>query len=316
MDRRVKAASLSILSNTTLLTLKLIIGIISGSISIISAAADSLNDLAASIIAFFSVRAATRPPDTEHPYGHGKIENISSAIQAFLIFTAAIYIIYEAVQKILHPKPIETLGLGLAVMAFTALLDLFVSRYLLKVAEETNSAAIRADAYHLTTDVWTAVSVFIGLLIVRLTGMLIFDPIIALGIAIMILHVAYVLTIESAHTLIDMRLPLNEVSELKQMIMNTAGVTGYHKMRTRRSGSFREIDYHLIVPAAMPVKKAHRIAQQIENKMMDRFPQTNIVTHIEPDTPDIINEPDTELRLRVGIQHRHHSNFQRANKRR
>ena len=194
MDRRVKAASVSVISNTTLLALKLIVGVISGSISIISAAVDSLNDLMASVIAFFSIRAATRPPDIEHPYGHGKIENISSAIQALLIFAAAVYIIIEAVRKLINPEPLQNLGLGLMVMAITAVVDLFVSRYLLKVANETDSAAVRADAYHLTTDVWTAIGVFIGLLLVRLTGIVAFDSIVALVVAVVVIRVSYILT--------------------------------------------------------------------------------------------------------------------------
>ncbi|MEN6358028.1 MAG: cation diffusion facilitator family transporter [Armatimonadota bacterium] len=296
MDRKVRAASLSVLSNTFLLALKLVVGLITGSISIISAAADSLNDLTASIIALLSVRASAAPADEEHPFGHGKIENISAAAQALLIFGAALYIIYEAVDKILSPKPLQSLPLGLMVIGMTAALDVFVSRYLLRVARETDSAAIRADAYHLTTDVWTSIGVFAGLILIEVTGLLIFDPIVALGVAATILWVAFTLTRESAGLLLDRRLPTDEITKIGQIVMSTPKVVGFHKLRTRKSGSARQIDYHLIVPADMPVLEAHNIAQEIENRMKTVLPDATVVTHIEPDTLDMTSEPDTRIR--------------------
>ena len=296
MERKAKAASVSVASNTFLLIIKASVGLITGSVSVLSAAADSVNDLVASLIALYSVRVSGKPADTEHPYGHGKIENVSGAVQAILIFTAAIYIIREAVNKILNPKPLETLGLGMIVMGITCVLDLFVSRYLLHVARETDSAAIKADAYHLTTDVWTSLGVLFALVLVQVTKIQIIDPIFALVVAALILRVAYSLTAEALHMLLDTRLPDEEVTQLQKMVINTPKVVGYHKLRTRKAGSSREIDYHLIVPAGMPVLEAHRIAQAIEDKMQNLFPDTNIVTHIEPDTVDIISEPGTKLR--------------------
>jgi cation diffusion facilitator family transporter len=298
LDKKVKAASLSVISNTSLLIMKLIVGLITGSISVISAAADSLNDLAASIIAFFSVRASIVPADEEHPFGHGKIENISAAAQALLIFAAAVYIIYEAINKIMNPRPLQSLPLGLIVIGLTAIVDIVVSRYLLKVAQETDSAAIKADAYHLTTDVWTSIGVFIGLIIVEFTGLQIFDPIVALGVAATILWVAFTLTRESTRLLLDMRLPVSEIQELEELVMSTPKVVGYHKLRTRKAGSTRQIDYHLIVPADMSVLEAHTIAQEIENKMKAKLTDATVVTHIEPDTIDMTTEPDTEIRQR------------------
>lgn len=296
MTRQTRAASVSVLSNTSLLILKTTVGIMTGSVGVLSAAADSLNDLGASIIAFFSVRASGLPADAEHPYGHGKIENISSAAQAILIFTAAIYIIYEAINKILTPEPLTAPLWGMAVMAITAALDLGVSRYLLRVANETESAAIRADAYHLTTDVWTAASVFVALGLVYITGIRLFDPIVALIIAAVIIRVAVVLTLEAAGVLIDARLPEHEVRQLEEIVMKTAGVVGFHKLRARKAGPYREIDYHLIVPAATSVSQAHQLAENIEATMRQRFPNTTIVTHIEPDSPIETREPQTELR--------------------
>jgi len=184
-----------VLSNAALLGLKTTVGFLTGSVAVLSAAADSLNDLAASVIALLSVRASAQPADEGHPYGHGKIENVSSAVQALLIFVAAVYIIYEAVSRIITPEPLQGVGWGMAVMAATAVVDLVVSRYLLKVARETDSAAIRADAYHVMTDVWASAGVFVALGLVYVTGVQLLDPIVALVIAGIIIRVAVSLTL-------------------------------------------------------------------------------------------------------------------------
>ena len=308
MSRQTRAASVSVLSNTGLLILKTTVGVLTGSVGVLSAAADSLNDLAASIIAFFSVRASGQPADTEHPFGHGKIENVSSAAQALLIFGAALYIIAEAINRILVPQPIKAPQWGMIVMAITAAVDLGVSRYLLRVARETDSSAIRADAYHLTTDVWTASGVFAALGLVYATGIRLFDPIVALIVAAVIIRVAVTLTMEAAGVLIDSRLPENEVRQLEEIVMKTSGVVGFHKLRARKSGPYRQIDYHLIVPGKMPVAQAHALTETVESTVRERFPNTTIVTHIEPDSTFETHEPDTELHRtqRTRRPHRFH----------
>lgn len=295
MTRQTKAAAISVLSNTSLLILKTTVGVLTGSVGVLSAAADSLNDLAASIIAFFSVQASGQPADTEHPYGHGKIENISSAVQALLIFAAAIYIVYEAINKILTPEPLRSPQWGMAVMAITAVVDLGISKYLLKVAEETDSAAIRANAYHLTTDVWSAIGVFIALGLVYVTGIRLFDPIVALLVAAAIVRVAIMLIMETAGVLMDARLPEHEVRQMEEIVMKTPGVVGFHKLRARKSGPYRQIDFHLIVPGKTPVAHAHALSEEIESAVHDRFHNTTIVTHIEPDTASETRAPNTAL---------------------
>jgi cation diffusion facilitator family transporter len=284
MDPRVKAASVSLISNIGILAVKLTVGIYTGSLSVISTAVDSINDLSASAIALLSVRAAAAPADQEHPYGHGKFENISGGLQALLIFAAAIYIINEAVNKILEPSPIETPGAGAAVMGFTAIAALFLSRYLLRAAQQTDSPALRADAYHLTTDVWTSLGAMAALLVVQVTDFRLIDPIVALAIAAAIIHVAYQLTKEAMEVLVDVRLPSEEITFIAETIMRTPRVIGYHKLRTRKSGAARQIDYHLVVPPNVTVQDAHKIAQEIEDRIFYRFPGAQVVTHIEPDT--------------------------------
>lgn len=302
MTRQTTAASISVLSNTSLLIIKTVVGLLTGSVGVLSAAADSLNDLMASIIAFFSVRASGQPADVGHPYGHGKIENVSAAAQAVLIFGAAVYIIHEAVNRIMTPKPLVAPLAGMAVMVVTAVLDLIVSRYLLKVARETDSSAIRADAYHLTTDVWTAAGVFVALGLVEVTGIRLFDPIVALLVAAAILEVAVTLTLEATGVLIDARLPEDELRQLQDIVMKTPKVVGFHKLRTRRSGPYRQIDYHLIVPGDMPVIEAHKLTEHIEDAIRRRFPRTIVVTHIEPDQLAETTQPDTSLHRRLPVR--------------
>jgi cation diffusion facilitator family transporter len=250
------------------------------------------------VIAFLSVRASHRPADREHPYGHGKIENISGAVEAVLILMAAIFIIHEAVNKLRHPEPISNVLLGVYVMGLSILINIVVSRHLFKVSAESDSIALEADAHHLSTDVWTSMGVFLGMAAIRLTGWHVIDPLVALAVALMIMKVAFSLTWKATAPLLDVRLPDEELAVLDGIVMATSKIVGYHKLRTRKAGPYREIDFHLIVPAQLPVVEAHEIAEAIEDQMRERFPRTHVITHIEPDTADEIGKPDTEVKER------------------
>ncbi len=296
MDRKVLAAGLSIVSNSVLVGTKLIVGLMTGSVSVISEAAHSGLDLFASVIAFLSVRVSGRPADHEHPFGHGKVENLSGAVEAVLILLAAIFIIHESLDKLRHPREVVTLEWGLAVMAASVVANTLISRYLFRVARETDSIALEADGHHLSTDVWTSLGVLAGLAIIRLTGWHVLDPIVAIGVALMIMRVAFSLTWKAAGPLLDEKLPDGEVGELREVVMSNPRIIGYHKLRTRKSGPYREIDYHLIVPGNMAVEEAHAIAERIEDEMRERYPGTHVVTHIEPDTADTVREPGTHIK--------------------
>lgn len=284
MDRKVVAAAVSIVSNSLLVTFKLLVGLATGSISIVSEAAHSAIDLFASVIAYVSVRASGRPADKEHPFGHGKFENLSGAIEAVLILAAAAFIVHHSIDRLRGAGEIENIHLGMLVMGASVVVNVFVSRYLFRVARETDSIALEADAHHLSTDVWTSLGVFAGLALIRLTGWHAMDPIIALGVAVLIARVAVSLTWKAAGPLVDVQLPDAEVRQLEEIVMNTPNVCGVHKLRTRKSGPFREVDLHVMVPAGMPVDEAHEIAESIEIRMREQFPNTSVVTHIEPDT--------------------------------
>jgi len=208
---RTGAAGLSIISNSLLILLKMAAGILSGSISIISEAIHSGIDLIAAGIAFFSLRIAGKPADREHPFGHGKIENVSGTIEAALIFVAAAFIGYEVVTRIIERAELEYLTLGIAVMAASVVVNVVVSRHLLQVARESDSLALEADARHLTADVYTSLGVLVALVVVRITGLNVLDPIIALLVVLFILRTAYDVLKRSFGGLVDVKLPEEEV---------------------------------------------------------------------------------------------------------
>jgi len=195
------AAALSILSNTSLIILKFIAGFISGSIGIISEAIHSGSDLLASIITFFSVSESAKPADNDHQFGHGKYEDFTSFLEGLLIILAAFYIVYEALKKIMFGLEIEVnANVGVVVMLFSVLANIFVSTYLFKVAKKTGSTALYADGEHLRTDIYSSLAVLIGLILVKVTGYHIFDPLIAIAVAVIIFIAGYKICDESRKT--------------------------------------------------------------------------------------------------------------------
>lgn len=280
---KTSAAGLSILSNSLLVAVKLAVGLAMGSVSVISEGIHSAVDLLAALIAFFSIRAAVKPADEEHEFGHGKIENISGSIEALLIFLAAGLIIYEAIKKIIVGTPVERLDLGIGLMAGSAVLNFFVSRRLHKIADSTDSVALEADAWHLTTDVYTSLGVFVGLVIVRLTHLTILDPIIAIGVGLLIIRAAWNITRKSMGGLVDVRLPQAEEDIIAASITEHLGeITGFHELRTRKSGSQRYIDLHLVLPKSVTLEEAHKLCDHLEGDIKSKLSNGLVTIHCEP----------------------------------
>ena len=277
-----KTARLSIMSNTFLVLSKLIIGIYVGAVSIISEAAHSAVDLLAAMIAYYAVKQSGKPPDEAHAYGHGKIENLSGAIEAILIIIAAVYIIFESVEKLKVLQEPEYLEMGILVMLFSIIINYFVSRRLFKVARQTHSQALEADALHLQADIWTSVGVLLGLLAMKVTGWIWLDPIIAIVVAIIIFKTGYTMTMKSAMELTDVCLPLEDEETIIKILKTNDQVVDFHKLRTRRSGSYRLIDVHLVLDKNMPLQKAHEICDEIETDLKDILGRCDIVIHAEP----------------------------------
>lgn len=290
-DERVTAAWVSVGSNALLVISKLLAGFFVGSVSIISEAIHSANDLLASFIALFAVKTSSKPPDKEHPFGHAKVENVSGTIEALLIFLAAFFIIKEAVDRLLHGGEMQTLGWGLGVMGFSALLNLAVSQYLMHVAKKTDSIALEADAMHLRTDVYTSAGVFIGLLLIKLTGYTIIDPIAAILVAMLILKAAYDLTRKAFMPLMDTALSDREIESIKSVLdQYSSEYVSYHNMRTRRAGRECHVDLHLVARPEMSIKEVHDLCDQIERGINDMVPFSYVLIHAEPDEESNANE--------------------------
>jgi cation diffusion facilitator family transporter len=291
---KTRVAALSVASNTTLVALKVMVGLAMGSVSVISEAIHSGVDLLAAVIAFAAVKAAGKPADQEHPFGHGKMENISGTIEALLIFFAAGWIVFESAKKLSHQDPLESVGWGVGLMLLSAVVNFFVSRMLFKVGSETESVALLADAWHLRTDVYTYVGVMAGLALIWVGGLVApgtdlrwIDPVAAIGVAVLIFKAAYDLTIESARDLLDVALTQEELTMIRGEISSLAPrARGYHALRTRKSGSERFAELHLLVDAGLSVDESHRIAEDATARLRGKFPKMRVTIHVEPCSGD------------------------------
>jgi len=261
--------------------MKLAVGILSGSVSIISEAIHSSMDLMAAIIAYFSVKVSDNPPDSKHPYGHGKVENISGVIEALLILIAAALIIIEAIRKLTgKPFELEIIWIGALVMLLSAVVNTIVSRKLYKIARETKSIALEADALHLKTDVYTSLGVAVGLGLIAVTGIKWLDPIVAICVALLIIFESYLLLKKAFWPLLDSAWNEDEIKDLerrlKQMKVN------YHDLRTRVAGNYRFIDMHIVIPEDESVGDAHRYCDMIEEELSKNYDKLSVTTHVEP----------------------------------
>ncbi|MFA5385407.1 MAG: cation diffusion facilitator family transporter [Eubacteriales bacterium] len=282
-DRKSRVALLSIVSNTTLITFKVIAGVLSGSVSIISEAIHSGMDLIASFIAFYSVRTSAKPADKKHPYGHGKIENISGIAEGLLIFVAAGLIIKEVIEKIYHPVEIQQTSLAIGVMLGASLINVFVSRKLYRVAREEDSMALEADALHLKTDVYTSLGVTLGLLLIKLTGLLILDPIVAILVALLIIKEAWELCSNAVNFLLDTRLTDEEEARIVAIINRYSDrFSDFHKLKTRKSGNMKHIDFHITVDPDLSVREMHELIGCLKRDMWEEFQSTRVNVHIDP----------------------------------
>lgn len=289
MDPKMRAARLSIISNTLLTAGKLSVGIFMGSVSIISEAIHSGLDLLAAIIAFLSVHQSAKPADEKHKYGHGKFENLAAIIEALLIIAAAVGIMWHAVAKLRHGHgEIIALELGLGIMLVSGLVNWFVSAQLMKTAKQTDSPALEADAWHLRTDVYTSVGVFVGIGLIMLTGEYIIDPIIGIIVALLILKAAFELMRDSINSILDTRLPKEEEEAIQTVLSSySERIVEYHELRTRKAGPQRHIDLHLVVPRCYSVLTAHQLCDDIEKSLQKKLPQSTVLIHSEPCTPQV-----------------------------
>jgi cation diffusion facilitator family transporter len=281
-----RVAALSIASNATLIALKLAAGAITGSIAIVTEAVHSMIDLVASVIAFLSVRKADEPADAEHPYGHEKVENLAANIEGLLILVGAGIIVYEATHRLVAGAEVERLGIGIAVMAVSIVANLAVSAALSHQARKTDSPALEGDAAHLRTDALTSAGVLVGLVLVEITGAASLDSITALVVAVAIVWSGLRIIRRSSGVLVDEALPDAEMDRIEAAIASarTAEVAGYHKLRARRAGSRRHIDFHVQYRSGTSLERAHELAHRMRDSIEAEIPNSEVLIHVEPET--------------------------------
>ena len=284
-DLASRAAALSFTSNLTLMVLKLAVGILTGSIAILSDAIDSAQDAVASTFTFLSIRLSSQPADAEHPYGHGKAESIAAAAQAILIAGGGAFIIFVSVRRLIGGDVEIDTGPGLIALAVTAAVNVAVVLYVRRAARLTGSVALAADASHLWTNVAQAGAVFFALTLVAFTGNSVFDPIIALVLAAYLLWTAGRVFTTALAEIMDTSLPESELQLVEACLANhrDGGVRGYHHLRTRKAGRQRYVDLHLLVDPQATVEAGHALCDRLEATIHDRLPGAVVTIHLEPD---------------------------------
>jgi cation diffusion facilitator family transporter len=282
---RSRAAAVSILSNTALIALKIVAGVLTGSVAILTEALHSAIDLLASFIAFFSVRRAEEPADASHRYGHEKFENAAAAAEGMLILAGSAVIAYAAIRALIHGPRLENLGIGIVVIGFASAANLAVSTWLFRRARETSSPALEGDAAHLRTDAYTSLGVVVGLGLVSVTGAHWLDPVVALVIAVAIVITGTRITMGSLRVLVDEALPDADLAVITRAIESFAdrGVVGYHQLRTRQAGARRYVDLHVQFVHGTTLEEAHRIGHQLQDRIADELEGADVLIHLEPE---------------------------------
>lgn len=277
------AAGLSILSNALIILFKLIAGFLTGSMSIISEAIHSMSDCLASVLTFFAVVRSSKPADKGHPFGHGKYEDVAGFIEGLLIIFASFYITWESCRRIVSNSTLEfDSDIGIVVMIIAIISNLLVSSYLFVVAKNTDSIALKADAKHLSTDVYSSLGVLLGLILIKITGILILDPLIAIFVSLIILKTGVTITKETLNNLLDGTLPEEDIEKIKRIINSCENIKGYKNLKSRRSGSSRDIDITILCNGNLPLKDCHAICDLLESNIRKALPNAQITIHCEP----------------------------------
>lgn len=256
---------------------------LTGSVGLLSDAMESGVNLIAAIAAFWALTLAAKPADRTHHYGHFKAEYFSSGLESVLIVVAALAIIHAAIGRLQQPQPLEQLGLGLAISLAATLLNALVAGVLLKAARRFDSITLRADAHHLLTDVWTSAGVVAGIGLVKLTGLTILDPLIAIAVALNIVVTGWKLLHETASGLLDRSLPDAEQRAVEDLLAaHESDEIRFHALRTRVAGSRRFVSFHVLVPGHWSVQAGHDLCEQLEHAVAATLTRTHVLTHLEP----------------------------------
>jgi len=288
-------AWLSIAAAIATIALKLVAWLLTGSVGLLSDALESLVNLVAAIVALVALTVAAKPADEEHAHGHGKAEYFSSATEGMLIIVAAVGILATAVQRLIHPRPLERLGLGLAVSVVAGLINLVVAIVLLRAGKRARSITLEADGQHLLTDVFTTVGVLAGVGVVAMTGREWLDPVIAIAVALWIVRNGVIIVGRTVEEMLDRAVSREELAKLHAILdeYRAEGVH-WHALRTRLAGARVFVTVHILVPGEWSVRKGHDLCETIEARMRGVFATVTVLTHLEP-VEDEVSYRDQEL---------------------
>ena len=274
---------LSIAAAVATIALKTLAWLLTGSVGLLSDAAESVVNLVAAVVALAVLRWASMPADDQHAYGHAKAEYFSAGTEGALILLAAVTIAVTAVDRLLHPQALNDVGIGLAVSVVASLINLGVGRALVRAGREHRSITVEADGKHLLTDVWTSIGVVVGVAAVAISGWERLDPIVALAVAGNIVFTGTILLRQSAAGLMDRALPPELQSEISE-VLAPFGARGvhFHALRTRQAGRRAFVSLHVLVPGSWTVRQGHDMAEEVEAALRARIPYATVFTHVEP----------------------------------
>jgi cation diffusion facilitator family transporter len=286
-----RVSRVSIGTISLLIAMKVVAAIVTGSIGILADAVHSLIDLTGAIVGYFAVRVAGRPPDADHRFGHGRAEDLAGGVIAGLIFLAGGIIAYQSVQRLISGSVVEMVDAGIITTAAAIAINMAVSRYVFTVARRVDSVALEATGRDLMADVLSSVAVLVGLLLVRITGKAVLDPVVALIVVVFIIQAAAITMRKAMSALMDTKLPEEEERRIREILDGHHEVANYHSLRTRKAGSQRHIVVHIVVPREKTVEEGHQIAEHMEDDIRDLFFGCTVTIHVEPCTPECTECP-------------------------
>jgi ferrous-iron efflux pump FieF len=276
------AAYASVTTAATLIVVKIGAWWLTDSVSLLSSLIDSLLDATASLIMLFAVRAATTPADEEHRFGHGKAEALASLAQAALITGSSIFLLFEALHRLAVPQPIAQGNIGIAVMVFSIVMTLALTRFQAYVVRQTGSLAIESDSIHYLSDLLMNSAVILALVLVAHFGWQLADPLFAIGIAAFILYSAGRIGWRAYHMLMDRELPAEDQERIREIVLGHGDVRGLHDLRTRRAGPQVFIQLHVEMDGGMSLYRAHAVADAVEADLQTAFPNAEVIIHQDP----------------------------------
>jgi len=284
-DKKLRTAVLSIAVSFTLIVIKVVVGILTNSISILASAVDSFLDIITSSVNLFSIRKSEKPADSEHRFGHGKAEGLAGLFQTFVIWSSALYLVYLSIIRLTEGGELVDVDWGIAVIFLSIFVSFFLARHIKKVAAETESLVLGADSLHYSVDVYTNTGVVVGLLIIKLTGFYFIDAVISIVIAALIFWSSKDIVIQSVDTLMDRELPPETIAEIEKSIMKyEPEVKGFHRLRTRNAGQAKFVEFHVVMDHTLTFLRSHEIAEEIVREIKENVPGSEVTIHVDPDT--------------------------------